>query len=199
MPDSYDDIDTETDDPFALADDGQAEDDPFASSGSSSVSEDDYDEYEVPPTPIGVLPSFVKSAKYVTTEKNGTSKLSLVLAIECSHPDYSGASTNDLWLELPKQIERAQKVAIAFGLRSTRVGGKIRLPSPSQFVNRPGLVVYSTYIDKNDSEAPTIAWGMPKPGKSAAFDAWRETAGLTDEQVKKIAGSPGILPIDALS
>jgi hypothetical protein len=180
----------------------EAADDPF--SGKAAVSNADYDEYEMPETPIGVLAGFVKTAKTQEVTKDGVTVKNLILEIECTDPKFSGAATVSLWLKLtsggktdPKTMPRAVRVAQALGLPAS-LGKPLRLPKAEAYLNRPGLFVYSTYIDKQSGgEQATIAWGLPKPGDSASWDAWFSEANLTEDQIKKLKGSPGVLPLNS--
>lgn len=179
------DTDASTPDPAAAAD-------PFGDAPSGDA---EFDEYEIPPTPIGVLPGVIESAKYLTTERSGTTKKSLVLEIQCSEPQFASAGTVSVWIEVPRFLRRAAAFASILGLPVQQSGNRIALPKPEKFVNKPGKFVYSTYTDKQGVEQPTIAWGCPKPGKSEQWDAWLAEAGLTDEQVAEIKKSPGVLPL----
>jgi hypothetical protein len=195
--------DPDSKDPFAVADGftaaemaGDIQDDPF--SGSAAVSTSDYEEYEMPDTPIGVLPGFIKSAKKQASVKDGVTVENLILEIECTDVRYSGASTVSLWLKLTsggktdaKTMPRAVKVAQALGLQAS-LGKPLRLPKAEAFVNRPGMFVYSTYVDKQSGdEQSTIAWGLPKD--SERWNDWLEAANLSEDQLNKIKKSPGVL------
>jgi hypothetical protein len=192
-------------DPFAVdagfTDAEMAGEDPF--SGNAAVSATDYEEYEMPDTPIGVLPGFVKSAKKQPLEKNGVTTENLILEIECTDVSFSGAATISLWLKLrsggktdSKTMPRVMKICAALGLSAVAQGKQVRLPKPEAFVNRPGLFVYSTYIDKQSgAEQSTIAWGLPKPADSVRWNEWLEEANLSEDQLDKIKKSPGVLPL----
>ncbi len=183
---------------------GDAEDaDPFS---GKAPTDSDFEEYEMPDTPIGVLPGFIKSAKKQTIAKNGVDTENLILEIECSDVAFSGASTISLWLKMKvggktdsKTMPRLMKICSALGLPASMSGKQVRLPKPEAFVNRPGLFVYSTYTDKQSGEVQsTIAWGLPKPGDSERWDEWLREANLNEDQVNKIKKSPGVLPIGSL-
>lgn len=168
--------------------------DPFGPGSHAATDDSEFDEYEAPPTPVGVLPGFVKTCKKVETEKNGTRKVSYVLEIECTDPEYANAENLSLWIEVPKFIGRLVQVAAALGLTVSQSGTRIRVPKPEAFVNRPGMFVYSTYADNSGMDKPTIAWGYPsKKNQSDLFDAWAAEANLTDEQIKSIKQSPGVI------
>lgn len=177
--------------------------DPFASgagsSSSAATSDKDFDEYEAPATPIGVLPGFVKTAKHWTNPKNGT--VNIVLEIECTDPRYAGAEKVSLFL--PKEgrsLVRINQIAAALGIAVQQVAGKVRLPKPEAFVNRPGLFTYSTFAADDGTAKPTIAWGYPdKKNKSELFDAWAAETGLTDAQKKQIKQSPGVMPLGSFN
>ena len=174
--------------------------DPFAprsntaGGNDSSATEGDFEEYPIPPTPIGVLSACVKSAKRI--DKDG--KLFNVIEFECTDPRFAGAEKITLFLDMNdlRQRTRYLLVASALGVVVPQVGGKTRVPLPGALVGKYGLVVYSTYVDKRDGQTkPTISWGYPaNANKSDAFDAWAASEQLTEEQVKKIKQSPGVMP-----
>jgi hypothetical protein len=185
---------TNNSDAFDLDDETDLEGDPFASGSSAAIDDADFEEYDAPRTPIGVLPGFVKSAKHWTS---GKGVVNLVLEIECTDPTFAGAERVSLFL--PKEgrsLARISQIAAALGIAIPQIDGKVRLPKPEAFVNRPGLFTYSTFASDDGTHKPTIAWGYPdKKNKSEQFDKWAAEAKLTDEQKKKIKQSPGVMPL----
>jgi hypothetical protein len=190
-----------TTDPFA--EDPEAVEDPFGDGGEVPGADEDFDAYEIPPIPIGVLAGYVKTAKKQSTEKDGVKKDNLILEIQCSDPTFANCQTVSVWLEVPKFIKRAAAFAAALGLTVTEQSGQVRLPKPSAFANKTGKFIFATYVDAQGTTQSTIAWGYPKPEKSPEFHAWVEAnkyseanpSGLTEDNIKDIRKSPGALPI----
>ena len=170
---------------------------PFGEAPSSD-GDGDFDTFEMPPTPVGVLPGIVKTCKLATTEKDGRSKKSYVLEIQCTDPAFTGSSTLSMWVEVPRFNGRMAQIATAFGLPTRVRGNVIDLPKAVKYNNMPGYFVFSTYTDSAGLAQPTLAWGLPKPGASAQFDEWLASSGLTEAQINEVKKSPGVLPIGFL-
>jgi hypothetical protein len=175
--------------------------DPFG----GEVADDDaeFDAYDIPPIPVGVLPGYIKTAKKQSTENDGVKKDNLILEIQCSDPTFANCQTISVWLEMPRFIKRAAGFAAALGLTVSEQNGQVLLPKPSAFANKTGKFIFATYVDKQGATQATIAWGYPKPENSPEFHAWVEKnkrsdsnpTGLTEDNINAIRKSPGALPM----
>jgi len=177
---------------------GESED--FGAGVGGDSGGDDGDVFEIPLLPIGVLDGYVKSAKRFVDDK-----AKIILSIQPSTPPFQTASPAETWFDTrnARQFARLLQIATALEVPLSKSGGRITFVGgiPAAFKDKPGKFVFSSW-DKNDGTSdPQLAWGLPKPGKSAAWDEHMKALAeadesFTDAQLKILKSSPGVVPSD---